>query len=114
MLINPHYRQIITAANMSGALLSEPIDLSGNDGYSVQASWTGVTGSGVLSLQASAHKEPTAGQWVQIASSPFSVTSAQGNDMWNITAAKYKWAQLIWTPDIGGATGALSAVAFLK
>lgn len=97
---------------MANAIVSEPIDLSASNGYAVQAAWTGVTGSGTLYLQATCFPQEQ-GIWTQIASSSMTVSGASGNDMWNVTVANYKWAQLIWAPS-GSVSGTLTAYASVK
>lgn len=112
----PHDVVLATSGNMSAQILCTPIALINNDGYAVQAAWSGVTGSGTLYLQASCDQDitrPVLG-WSPIMSSAFTVNSASGNDMWNVTVAKYRWAQLVWQPSTGGATGTLTAGATVK
>jgi hypothetical protein len=112
---NPRNRPILTSGNMAGNLASDPIDLSGSQGYAVQAEWSGVTGSGTLSLQVSCADPPkAAADWTLITSSVFNVASASGNDMWNILTGNYFWAQLTWTPATGGAAGVLNVRANTK
>jgi len=113
--MNPKSLPILSSGNMAGSLVSEPIDLSGAIGYAVQAEWTGATGSGTVGLQVSCADPPkVANDWTIVPSSEFTVSSASGNDLWNVLTANYFWAQLFWTPATGGAAGSLSARVNLK
>lgn len=113
MSVNFRDRNIFTIpGNMANALVSEPIDLSGAEGYAVHAAWSGVTGSGTAYLQVS--NFPDQSNMTQILSSVFTISSASGSDMWNNTIARYRWAQLVWVPATGGAAGVLTGYASVK
>jgi hypothetical protein len=111
MISNPRNGFIVQNGNMANTIVSSPVDLTGSGGCAVQATWSGVSGTGTLYLQASAY--PDQSQYAQVSSSAFTVSSVSGNDMWNVTSSKYIWAQLVWAPS-GSCVGTLTAVVNKK
>lgn len=113
----PQNYVIILNGDMSQQIISNPVDLTGWDGYSMQASWLSGSPTGQFYLECSCDPgfiSPLT-IWTPIGSSVFNVAGTTGNDMWNILTARYRWVHLVWQPTVVGmGSGVLNVNATVK
>jgi len=110
--------QILTNGNMAGSVNSIGVDLNQVALYSIQASWSGSTPVGTLTLEVSNDIVPVASSssspvgsdpaanvvnWSTYTGSSTSV-NGNGNFLWNVTDVGYRWVRVKYTRVSGSGT----------
>lgn len=99
--------QIISACSMGAATcVSGAIDIKNIDDISIQAVWTGTAENGAFKLQASNDTGATVTTWTDLTGSS-AVIAADGDFVWNVSNAGYRYLRLVYTKASG--TGTLNA-----
>jgi len=100
-------QKIINAGDLSQATVTSSIvNLSTVTGYSIACAYSGSSPTGTLKIQVSNDftEDSTAiSNWYDLPSSSQSI-SANGNYVWAISDANYKWLKVLWTKTSGTGT----------
>jgi hypothetical protein len=90
--------KVLTDEDMSADFVSDPILIDQIFGYSFQAIFSG-SPDGSFKLQASnddVSRPQNVSNWTDIAGTALVIT-VDGDAMWNVTNAFYKWVRISWT-----------------
>lgn len=98
---------LLNSADISVTVTSNPVDVTGINGVSLSAVYTG-SPVGVIKLQASVDN---GANWSDVASSSFSISSA-GVFIWNYAPVAVPLLRVVYTATSG--TGALTVTVFKK
>ena len=106
--------QIITSGNMASNVTSSGIDILKMEQCSIQAVWSGSSPTGAFKIQASndiVSSAASVSTWSDLSDSSYSIT-ADGDFMWALSPASYRFIRLVYTRTSG--TGTLNAKALCK